>query len=168
MLSVIILCEDSAAPDRPEAIVRTLVPLVGAAVKGLVRDVVVAGPRGRELQLIGDHAGCAIVEADSVSERLARGYAAAKGDTLMLLAAGHIPETGFFEEVEDVLAAGLAARGFFLRALPETLIEKVMPKTVGLIAPRAQCAGAGAASLRDLIAALKPRDLLRRRLRRVA
>ena len=78
MLSVIILCDESTALGRPEAVVRTLAPLVGAAVKGLVRDVVVAGPRERQLDVIGDHAGCAIIEADLESVRLREAFAAAR------------------------------------------------------------------------------------------
>ncbi len=168
MLSVIILCDESAA--RPEAVVRTLAPLVGAAVKGLVRDVVVAGPKDRQLDIIGDHAGCAIIEADLESVRLAQAFAAARGETLMLLRSGHIPETGFFEEVEDVLSSDLVARGLLLRALPETWIERMIPRmapAAGLIAARAQCEASGAQSFNDLIAALALRDTLRRRLRRV-
>jgi hypothetical protein len=170
MLSVIILCDESTALGRPEAVVRTLAPLVGAAVKGLVRDVVVAGPRERQLDVIGDHAGCAIIEADLESVRLREAFAAARGETLMLLRSGHIPETGFFEEIEDVLSSDLEARGLLLRALPETWIEHVLPRTApaaGLIAARAHCAASGAQSFNALIAALSPRDVLRRRLRRV-
>lgn len=168
MLSVIILCDESAA--RPEAVVRTLTPLVGAAVKGLVRDVIVAGPREHQLDIIGDHSGCAIVEADRESVRLVQAYAAARGEMLMLLRSGHIPETGFFEEVEDVLSAGLEPRGLLLRALPETVVERLVPKlapAAGLIAARARFEASGAASFNALVAALGPRDLLRRRLRRV-
>jgi len=170
MLSVIILCDESAESGRPEAVVRTLAPLVGAAVKGLVRDVVVAGPKGRQRDVIGDHAGCAIIEADLESVRLKEAFAAAKVETLMLLRSGHIPEIGFFEEVEDVLSSNLEARGLLLRALPETFIERMIPRmapAAGLIAARAHCAASGAQSFDGLIAALSPRDLLRRRLRRV-
>ncbi len=46
------------------------------------------------------------------------------------------------------------------------MIPRMAP-AAGLIAARAQCEASGAQSFDGLIAALSPRDLLRRRLRRV-
>lgn len=168
MLSVIILCGEVSA----EAIVRTLAPLVEAAVRGLVRDVVLAGPPEHQLALLADHAGCAFVEAEAEAEALRRALAVARGDALMVLYAGHIPEPGFFEEVEDLLAAGLprgeASR--LLRAAPEGFIERLFPQLapgVGLIAARPQCDVGEIASFRQLLIVTRARKALRRRMRRI-
>jgi hypothetical protein len=178
MLSVILLCGASGAanPLRPESIVRTLTPLVGAAVKGVVRDVVLAGPSHDELetqlQVIAEHAGCTLIAEDDDSERLKRAVTAAKGQALMVLEQGHVPEPGFFEEVEDLLADGLPdQQKFLLRTVPETFLEKLFPKLAppgGLIVSRFLCGRVGAKSLAELISAIKPPQTLQRRLRRIA
>ncbi|MHB8886084.1 MAG: transposase [Methylovirgula sp.] len=165
MLSVIILCGGASA----EAVVRTLAPLVDAAVRGMVRDVVLAGAPEHQLALIADHAGCAFIEADMEAEVLAGALAAARGDTLMFLHAGHIPEPGFFEEMEDLLAVGLGPHGRLLRAAPEGFLERLLPQLapkVGLIATRPQCEAAKIVSFRHLCAT-RGRKALRRRLRRI-
>lgn len=178
MLSVIVFCGASGAANnlRPESIVRTLTPLVGAAVKGVVRDVVLAGPSqdqlGDQLQLIAEHAGCALVAEMSESERLKRAVAATKGQALMILDAGHVPEPGFFEEIEDLLADGLPdQRKFLLRAAPDRFIERMFPNLTpasGIIISRFLCETVGAKSLADLISATKPPQSLQRRLRRIS
>ncbi len=168
MLSVIILCGQAT----PEAIVRTLAPLVEAAVKGVVRDVVLAGLPAHQLEIIADHAGCAFVEARSEAEALAGSLAVARGDALMFLQAGHIPESGFFEEVEDLLAVGLpqGRRARLLRAAPEKFLERLFPQlapNVGLIAARSACEAAKISSFRHLCVVTRGRDPLRRRMRRI-
>lgn len=166
MLSVIILCGGASA----EAVVRTLAPLVDAAVRGIVRDVVLAGGPERQLALIADHAGCGFIEADMEAEVLAGALAAARGDTLMFLHAGHIPEPGFFEEVEDVLAVGLGPRGRVLRAAPEGFLERLFPHLaakVGLVAARNVCETAQPVSFRHLCAKTRGPKELRRRMRRI-
>lgn len=172
MLSVILLCNASGAsnPIRPESIVRTLAPLVGAAVKGVVRDVVLAGPGETQLQVIAEHAGCSLVAEDIGGERLNRAVAAAKGRALMILGSGHVPEPGFFEEIEDLLGDGLPdQRKFLLRTAPETFFERMFPPPPGgLIISRFLCERVGAKSLAELIAATKPPQSLQRRLRRIA
>ena len=168
MLSVIILGDGASA----EAIVRTLAPLVAAAVRGLVRDVVLAGGPGHQLATIADHAGCGFVEADTEAEVLAGALAAARGDMLMFLCAGHIPEPGFFEEVEDLLAVGSppGREARLLRAAPESFFERVFPllaPVVGLIAARRRCDADRASAFMHLVASIRARRTLRRRLRRI-
>ena len=167
MLSVIILCGGASA----EAMVRTLTPLVAAAVRGLVRDVVLAGRPEDQLAIIADHAGCACVEAASEAEALRAAVAISRGGALMILYAGHIPEPGFFEEVEDLLAVGLpSAQGRSLRAAPEKFLERLFPQLapcVGLIAARRLCAQTDIASFRQLCTVTRAKTSLRRRLRRI-
>ncbi|HEY5225798.1 MAG TPA: transposase, partial [Methylovirgula sp.] len=103
MLSVIILCGFGGVAMRPDAVVRTLAPLVGASVRGQVRDVVLAGPPEAGLEIIAQHAGCAIVEAATEAEALRGAVAAARTGDLMFLRAGYVPQAGFFEEIEDLL-----------------------------------------------------------------
>lgn len=174
MLSVILLCgpPGAAKTARPESIVRTLTPLVGAAVKGVVRDVVLAGPSDDQLQVIAEHAGCTLVAEDLEADRLKRGAAAAKGQALMIIESGHVPEPGFFEEIEDLLADGLPdQQKFLLRAAPESFFERLFPKLTppgGIIVSRFLCERVGAKSLADLISAIKPPQTVQRRLRRIA
>jgi hypothetical protein len=168
MLSVIILCGQAS----PETVVRTLAPLVQASVQGLVRDVVLAGPAGSDLSMIADHAGCAFVEAETEAEALRRAIAAARGGNLMIFHAGHIPEAGFLEELEDLLAVGLSAArgGHLLRAAPESFLQRLVPRlapAVGLIAARELCMAEEIASFRHLRARARARNALRRRMRRI-
>ncbi len=99
MLSVIILCGGGAAGwaagHRPETIVRTLAPLVQASVKGLVRDVVLAGPRGLELALIAEHAGCAFIEAGQEAEALSQALSIARAEDLMIFMPAMFRRRGF-------------------------------------------------------------------------
>ncbi|MGB8276824.1 MAG: transposase [Methylovirgula sp.] len=174
MLSVIILCgAGGASGDRPETVVRTLAPLVQASVKGLVRDVVLAGPPEADLAMIADHAGCAFIEAGQEADALSQALSMARAEDLMILYAGHVPEAGFFEEVEDLLAMGLPPErgGRLLRAAPESFIERLFPRlapAVGLIAARSLCEAAKVVSFRDLRRITRVRKTLRRRLRRIA
>ncbi len=174
MLSVIILCGVGAAASghRPETIVRTLAPLVAASVKGLVRDVVLAGPPEHELALIAEHAGCAVIEADDEAQALGAALGLARAQDLMILYAGHVPEAGFFDEVEDLLAVGLSPEqgGHLLRAAPETFMERLFPRlapAAGLIAARSLCETASAASFAQIVASMRRQRTLRRRLRRI-
>ena len=169
MLSVIILCGQAS----PETVVRTLAPLVQASVKGLVRDVVLAGATAGDLALIADHAGCAFVAAETEAEALRRAVSVARGGTLMIFQAGHIPEAGFLEELEDLLAAGLsqASGGHLLRAAPESFLQRLVPQlapAVGLIAVRELCTAKEITSFRHLRSLARGRNALRRRMRRIA
>jgi hypothetical protein len=171
MLSVIILCGQASA----EAVVRTLVPLVAASVRGLLRDVVLAGPGADGLALVADHAGCGFIEASEEAEALRRSLAEARSSDVMILRAGYIPESGFLEELEDVMSLGLqpgpSSGPRLMRAAPETLIERLWPgraPVVGLLAPQALCQAAASPTFATLHTALKPRQTLERRMRRIA
>ena len=177
MLSVIILCEAVAAPAgavvAPEAIVRTLAALVAASVRGLVRDVVLAGPKQANLGLIADHAGCICVEAAGEADYLRGALALVRAEDLLVLRPGYVPETGFIDEIEDLLAEGAIRGGRRVYAAPATYWQRLIPAllpVVGLIAPVPACRAAGdsgALSLETLLRATRARAALRARARRV-
>lgn len=172
MLSLILLCRPG--PDRAafsETIVRTLSPLVSASARGLLRDVVLVGPPGHDLPLIGEHAGCAVVEAADEGEGLQKAFSLARSNLIMVFYAGHVPEAGFFEEVEDFLnvrSGSSDARR--LRAAPENFLERIFPQlaaSVGVIAGRDFFQKPSMTSFASLAAARGARAELRRKLRRI-
>jgi hypothetical protein len=177
MLSVIVLCNPIPAAGRPaidgEAVVRTLSALVSALVRGLVRDVVIAGPEAARLEKIADHAGCAFVEAEQEWDRLGRALALVRGEELLVLHAGHIPETGFVEEVEEFLAHAGRAEARRIYAAPMTYWQRLIPTIApiaGLIAPVTACRAAAASkelTFAALLRATRSNAALRARLRRV-
>src|SRR5271154_1018635 len=110
MLSLIVL--SASAPTAgangagvAESVVRTLSAFVGASVRGLVRDAVLAGPPKNELGFIADQAGCAFVEANAEADALRGALALGRADDLMVLYAGYIPEAGFVEAIENLLGS---------------------------------------------------------------
>jgi hypothetical protein len=176
MLSVIILCETTRSPDSalvPEAVVRTLGALVSASVHGLVRDVVLAGPQHANLGLIADHAGCSCVEAASEAECLRRALALVRAEDLLVLRPGHILETGFIDEIEDLLAEGALHGGRRIYAAPGTYWQRLIPAllpVVGLVASIESCRtlnDEGTEGLATLVRATRSRTALRSRARRV-
>lgn len=145
MLSTIVFCEDRpAAPpgrDVTELLARTLASLVTAKVEGLLSDVRIAGPAGKDLSVLANHAGCAWIEADKEADWLGLALQAARGPDVFLLACGRAPEVGFIEEASDFLASNSQdqPRAASLRAAPETFFERVflsLAPIAGLIASR--------------------------------
>lgn len=78
MLTVLI-----EAGDDAEALARTLASLVGGAVEGVVREVMVRGRENSDAFRVADHAGCVLVGGE-----LAAVLSRAKGDWLLLLEPG--------------------------------------------------------------------------------
>jgi hypothetical protein len=109
MLSTIVFCEDkpASAPGRDlaEVLARTLASLVTAKVEGLLGDVRIAGPAGKSLGVVANHAGCALIEAENEANWLGLALQAARGPDVFLLRCGRAPEAGFIEEAMDFLAA---------------------------------------------------------------
>jgi hypothetical protein len=179
MLSVIVLCRMDQQAARADAVVRTLSALVAASVRGLVRDVVLAGPRDANLGFIADHAGCTCVEAGSEADYLRRALDFARAQDLFVLRSGYIPETGFLDEVEDLFAEGSFAEGSSrgrrsLCAAPETYWQRLIPAlspVVGLIAPisfyREAAGKGGALGFDQSVRAARGRRTLRSRACRV-
>lgn len=179
MLSVIVLHEETIGQSRSrtldpsEALVRTLASLVRANVEGLLRDVLIAGPGGRDLALIADHAGCGLVEAASEPEWLRQALEAARGPDLLLLRSGHAPEAGFIEEAGDLVSDRGGATGTCVARLhvaPEAFLERLFPSLAplaGLIAPRDRCLHAPPGTFRHLVRHVGKAPALRSVARRV-
>lgn len=178
MLSVIILCEMEQAPGRAavraEAVVRSLAALVGASVSGLVRDVVLAGPKEADLGFIADYAGCICVEASNEADYLRRALDIVRAEDLLVLRPGYVLETGFIDEVEDLLVQGAKRGGRRVCAAPESYWQRLIPSlapVVGLIAPvslyRQVGASGRALDFNEFIRATRSRAALRTRARRV-
>ncbi|MFZ1680190.1 MAG: glycosyltransferase [Rhizobiaceae bacterium] len=90
MLSVIIQTRDNEAE-----LARTLATLVGAAVEGLVREVIVCDTGSRDATLkVADHAGCRMV-SDGIGEAVRT----AKGEWLLLLEPGARLVDGWIDPV---------------------------------------------------------------------
>ena len=142
MLSAIVITGDQADPQpaTPEAVVRTLSALVGAAIEGLVRDVTLAAPGvDADLRKIADHAGCELAEAATPAGAIAAGIAAARGDLLLVLRAGHAPEAGFAEEIVDVFQRSSRPRTLRFREEPQSFLTRLFPALSpvrGLVAAR--------------------------------
>lgn len=83
-----------------EGLARTLVSLVGAAVQGIVRDVVVCDAGSTDgTRHVADHAGCTLA-----GKGLAAGLAAARGEWLLFLEPGARLTDGWTEEVTSHMA----------------------------------------------------------------
>jgi hypothetical protein len=145
MLSTIVFCEDKPASgpgrDLAEVLARTLASLVTAKVEGLLGDVRIAGPAGKGLGVVANHAGCALIEAENEADWLGLALQAARGPDVFLLRCGRAPEAGFIEEATDFLATNSKdkSRGAILRAAPESFLERVflsLAPVAGLIAPQ--------------------------------
>ena len=152
MLSTIVFCEDkpASAPGRDlaEILARTLASLVTAKVEGVLGDVRIAGPAGKSLGVVANHAGCALIEAENEAEWLGLALQAARGPDVFLLRCGRAPEAGFIAEAADFLARNTKdqPRAACLRAHRKASSNgyfRPSRRSLGLIASRDfSCAGA--------------------------
>ena len=115
--------------DLAELLARTLASLVTAKVEGLLGDVRIAGPAGKNLSILANHAGCDLIEAENEAAWLGLALQEARGPNVFLLRCGRIPEAGFIEEAGDFLASHSKdqPRAAYLHALPESFIERIFP-----------------------------------------
>ena len=103
MLSVLIQTRNDE-----EGLARTLASLVGGAVEGVVREVVVCDGGSSDGTLaMAEHAGCHIV-----SEGIAAAVGSAKGDWLLVLEPGARPADGWVDEVAAHVARSTAPARF--------------------------------------------------------
>jgi hypothetical protein len=176
MLSTVVFCEDkpASAPGRDlaEVLARTLASLVTAKVEGLLGDVRIAGPSGKGLGAVANHAGCAVIEAENEAEWIYLALHAARGPNVFLLRCGRAPEAGFIEEVGDFLAGNIKDqwRAACLRAAPESFIERVFPAAAplaGLIAPRGLLLRAPRGGFAKLARCIGPAATFQTRARRI-
>jgi hypothetical protein len=84
-----------------EVLARTLASVVTAKVEGLLGDVRIAGPARKDLGVVANHAGCALIEAENETDWLGLAFQAARGPDVFLLRCGRAPEAGFIEEAAD-------------------------------------------------------------------
>lgn len=155
MLSVLI-----ETMDDEEALARTLSSLVGAAVEGTVRDVIVCDRGSSDHTAhVADHAGCVwLEEAD-----IAAGIRRAKGDWLVILEPGARLQGEWAEAVLAHLAhATIPARFSRSRADRASLLSRIFsarrPLADGLLISKRQAgslarAGGDAASLARAVSA---------------
>jgi hypothetical protein len=155
-----------------ELLARTLASLVTATVEGLLCDVRIAGPAGQDLNILANHAGCALIEAENEAAWLGLALQAARGPDVFLLRCGRTPEAGFIEEASDFLAINTKdpARAACLRTLPENFIERMFPSlapVTGLIASRDLMLGAPPGGFAKLAGFIAPATSFRARARRI-
>ena len=156
MFTVIVATHDS---ERP--LVATLAALVPGATAGLVREVIVADGGSRdETEQVADIAGCHFVSSDQpLGSRLNAAAAMARGEWLMFLDAGVVPEPSWIDErdIADVRAAVFAAEHGFANALRRVFF---LPRSAqGLIVRKSVYVGLGGHRAE---ASNAPADLLRR------
>jgi hypothetical protein len=176
MLSTIVCCEDKPASppgrDLAEVLARTLASLVTAKVDGLLGDVRIAGPAGKGLGNVANHAGCALIEAENEADWLRLALEAARGPDVFLLRCGRAPEGGFIEEAGNFLAKNTKdkSRAARLRAAPESFLERVFPSLAaiaGLIASRDSMLRAPCGGFRKLARCIGPAATFQTRARRI-
>jgi hypothetical protein len=123
---VIIPASSVHAPFPAQTLLRGLSALVPATVQGVVADVAIAAPRGLEgLGRIADHAGCALQEADAVSDAVQAALGCARKDHVLLLGLGHSPAPGFHQELEALRRAGI--RRCIMREEPGNFLHRLFP-----------------------------------------
>ena len=130
MLTVVIETSNQA-----EALARTLSSLVGGAVEGIVREVLVHDLGSTDgTERVAEHAGCRIVTRGALREGLGR----AKGDWLLFLEPGARLADGWIDAVRDHVETGRGparftpSTGLWRRLLTGT------PLAAGLLIARSQ------------------------------
>jgi len=161
MLSVIIPTRDSE-----RALVHTLAALVPGATAGVVREVIVADGGSRdETEQVSDIAGCVFLSSgQSLGARLSAAAGRARGDWLMLLAAGAVPGPNWIEDTaafvqDDGQAAVFSAQPAGFAGWVRRLLAALPGNEQGLIIRKAFYAELGG---HRADAADPERDLLRR------
>lgn len=115
--------------NNEEALARTLSSLVGGAVEGLVREVIVCDDGSTDqTHKVADHAGCGFVSGNAST-----GVRKAKADWLLLLEPGARLVDGWMESVAAHIAkATIAGRLTRSRSQRLPFLSRVMPGNRGL------------------------------------
>jgi hypothetical protein len=155
MISVLMECA-----DEEEALAATLMALVPGAVEGLISDVTLVD-RGLvpATRMVADAAGCRLAQPDELDQAVS----AARGEWLLLLQPGSIPEPGWIDQVGHHVAHDRRpARFACARASRGSLLNRIRllrpGLALGLLLPKAaaQVALAQTGSLRGVAEIVKP------------
>lgn len=148
---------------------RTLAALVPAAVEGVLRDLTIAAASGIEgLERIADHAGCELVEAATAQAALVTALKGTRENNVFLIRAGRAPETGFADELAELIGEG--ARMARMRERPDTFLQRLMPSlapAAALLAPREKLVEIASEDMVQLSRRLGNATAMRSRARRV-
>jgi hypothetical protein len=134
MLSVFILANNNSL-DEAKALTRTLNALISATVEGLVREVVVLAESTDEVAAkLADHAGCDLAPQNDFHARIH----AAKGEWLLVLEGGALPEQGWAEAIGNHIESGKGAAHFTRSPLAQRkfiqrLFQRERPLALGLL-----------------------------------
>lgn len=152
-----------------DAMVRTLASLVPAAIEGVLRDVTIAAPSGHSgMERIADHAGCELIEAENQKTALLKALNATRESNVFLIPAGRAPETGFADELAEMIGDGM--RLARMRERPYNFATRLFPAIApvsAVLAPREALAAVAANDFRAIVSGLGRAPTLRIRARRV-
>lgn len=156
MLSVVIETDQNA-----DALAATLASLVGAAVDGVVREVIVCDAGAcSHTELVADHAGCLYLPKN----RAAHGIRRAKSEWILLLEPGARLADGWIDGVIALTGAGKqAARFTCARQSRPSWLEKLQqgrrPLRDGLVIPKEAALLTGKETAADIARASHKRRL---------
>ena len=174
MISAIVLVSDRESADDTEQaheiVVRSLVWLVSAVVAGVVRDVTLANPPGFGLSDVADQSGCALVEADDETARLAAAITAARGARLLILRAGYQIDARISEEIDGFVRRQPDEATALILSEPETAAQRLMPNRapiVGVLVSKAACQALAPRSFSRLARAMRRSTRFRTRATRI-
>jgi len=173
MLSAIVILPTqpvrASGRSFPDMMVRTLASLVPAAVEGVLRDLTIAAPHGhQELERIADHAGCELVQAETQRDALAQALKATREDNVFLLVAGRAPDTGFADEIAEMIGDG--QRIALMRDRPDSFLTRLLPglsPAAGVLAPRDRLLSFPAADVASISRQIGAARTMRLRARRI-
>lgn len=114
MFSVVI-----ATNDSERALVATLAALVPGATAGIVREVIVTDGGSRdETEQVADIAGCRFISStEPLGSRLSAAVVTARGEWLMFLAPGIVPQPGWIDDAIAFVRQDQAGAAVFSPAL---------------------------------------------------
>lgn len=171
MLSGIVTVSTQAVhhPVPADNVIRILSVLVSASVAGVLGDVSLAAPiPGEGLDRIADHAGCRLFSADDPGVALDAAAQAARHDTILVISVAGLPPTGFHQELDGLLRAGV--RHCLMRTEAAGFLQRLFPglcPVAMVMAPRMAVRRAAPAfargGMRALVRALGPARMLQAR-----
>jgi hypothetical protein len=159
MITAFILANNDA-----KALTRTLNALVVATVDGMVREVIVLATYDNDIAAkLADDAGCALISPDNFASTVS----VTKGEWLMILVAGALPEQGWLEAVDNHIQSDDKAVRFTRsplapRSFLKLLFQAELPLALGLLVRKHEAINLGEPALsspENLIKAAKPKAM---------